>query len=134
MIQRSVPTILLVVFAGFIFAGAAICAGSSEKEKVGALGLLSIGEPGSEATPIKAWLVRDDPESSDQGDSVVVLVQAKGDGYLTIVAVSSEGRASVLLPNKEMKDTKNITMRNGKPATQGVCSSCGTKMFKIGKS
>ena len=29
---------------------------------------------------------------------------------------------------KEMKDPKNITMKNGKPATQGVCPSCGTKI------
>ena len=35
---------------------------------------------------------------------------------------------------KEMKDTKAITMKNGKPATQGTCPSCGTKMFRIGKS
>ena len=33
---------------------------------------------------------------------------------------------------KEMKDAKQITMKNGKPATQGVCPECGTKMFKIG--
>ena len=34
---------------------------------------------------------------------------------------------------KEMKDPKAITMKNGKPATQGTCPSCGTKMFRIGK-
>ncbi len=34
---------------------------------------------------------------------------------------------------REMKDPKSITMKNGKPATQGVCPSCGTKMFRIGK-
>ncbi|HOT23700.1 MAG TPA: DUF5679 domain-containing protein [Thermoleophilia bacterium] len=33
-----------------------------------------------------------------------------------------------------MKDEKQVTMKNGKPATQGVCPTCGTKMFKIGKS
>ena len=33
---------------------------------------------------------------------------------------------------REMKDTKSITMKNGKPATQGVCPVCGTKMFRIG--
>jgi len=37
-------------------------------------------------------------------------------------------------PNKEMKDAKAMTMTNGKPATQGVCPTCGTKMFRIGKS
>jgi hypothetical protein len=31
-----------------------------------------------------------------------------------------------------MKDPKAIVMKNGRPATQGICPSCGTKMFKIG--
>jgi len=35
---------------------------------------------------------------------------------------------------KEMKDAKAITMKNGRPATQGICPTCGTKMFRIGKS
>lgn len=35
---------------------------------------------------------------------------------------------------REMKDTKAITMKNGRPATQGICPTCGTKMFRIGKS
>jgi hypothetical protein len=35
---------------------------------------------------------------------------------------------------RTMKDEKAVTMKNGKPATQGVCPECGTKMFKIGKS
>ena len=34
---------------------------------------------------------------------------------------------------REMKNAKAITMKNGKPATQGVCPICGTKMFLIGK-
>jgi hypothetical protein len=35
---------------------------------------------------------------------------------------------------REMKDAKAITMKNGRPATQGVCPVCATKMFKIGKA
>ncbi len=35
---------------------------------------------------------------------------------------------------REMKDAKAITMKNGRPATQGTCPVCGTKMFRIGKS
>ncbi|MFC1950700.1 DUF5679 domain-containing protein [Chloroflexota bacterium] len=31
-------------------------------------------------------------------------------------------------------DTRSITMKNGKPATQGTCPTCGTKMFRIGKA
>ena len=34
---------------------------------------------------------------------------------------------------RELKDAKAITMKNGKPATQGICPVCGTKMFRIGK-
>jgi len=33
---------------------------------------------------------------------------------------------------KEMKSDKAITMKNGKPATKGVCPTCGTSMFRIG--
>jgi hypothetical protein len=36
--------------------------------------------------------------------------------------------------SKEMKSPKAITMKNGKPATQGVCPTCSTKMFEIGKA
>ncbi|KRT62515.1 MAG: hypothetical protein XU10_C0026G0028 [Chloroflexi bacterium CSP1-4] len=32
----------------------------------------------------------------------------------------------------EIKDAKSITMKNGKPATAGVCPKCGTKVFRIG--
>jgi hypothetical protein len=32
-----------------------------------------------------------------------------------------------------MKDAKDIIMKNGRPAIQGVCPVCGTKMFRIGK-
>ena len=35
---------------------------------------------------------------------------------------------------REMKDPNPITMKNGKPATEGTCPVCGTRMFKIGKT
>jgi hypothetical protein len=35
---------------------------------------------------------------------------------------------------KDMKSVKAVTMKNGKPANQGICATCGTKMFKIGKA
>jgi len=34
----------------------------------------------------------------------------------------------------KMKNPKAITMKNQRPATTGTCPTCGTKMFKIGKS
>ena len=35
---------------------------------------------------------------------------------------------------REMNNPQQITMKNGRPATQGTCPKWGTKMFKIGKA
>ena len=35
---------------------------------------------------------------------------------------------------REMKDPQKVTLKNGKLATKGVCSVCGTTMYRIGKS
>jgi Domain of unknown function (DUF5679) len=45
-----------------------------------------------------------------------------------------EGYCVKCRAKKEIKDAKSITMKNGRPATEGVCPTCGTKIFKIGKS
>lgn len=34
----------------------------------------------------------------------------------------------------EIKNPQKITMKNGRPATSGICPVCGTKVFKIGKA
>jgi hypothetical protein len=31
-----------------------------------------------------------------------------------------------------MKNEKQVTMKNGRQAISGICTVCGTKMFKIG--
>ena len=33
----------------------------------------------------------------------------------------------------EMDNAKAVKMKNGRDAVKGICSICGTKMFKIGK-
>jgi hypothetical protein len=33
---------------------------------------------------------------------------------------------------REIKGERQIIMKNGRPATTGTCTVCGTKMFKIG--
>jgi hypothetical protein len=33
---------------------------------------------------------------------------------------------------REMQNPQKIIMKNGRPATQGTCPVCGTKMFRIG--
>jgi hypothetical protein len=45
-----------------------------------------------------------------------------------------EGYCMKCRTKRVMKSAKAITMKNGRPATQGVCPVCGTKMFKIGKA
>jgi NAD-dependent SIR2 family protein deacetylase len=32
---------------------------------------------------------------------------------------------------REMKDEKEVTMKNGRPALEGVCPECGTKLFRL---
>ena len=32
-----------------------------------------------------------------------------------------------------MKNEQSVRLKNGKPAKKGVCPSCGTKVFRIGK-
>ena len=34
--------------------------------------------------------------------------------------------------SREMLEPHQITMKNGRPATQGRCPVCGTRIFKIG--
>ena len=34
---------------------------------------------------------------------------------------------------REMKDPHSVTLKNGRPAVQGVCPVCGTRMFRLQK-
>lgn len=34
----------------------------------------------------------------------------------------------------EIKNAQKVTLKNGRPATKGVCPLCGTKVYRIGKS
>jgi hypothetical protein len=45
-----------------------------------------------------------------------------------------EGYCLKCRTKREMRDGKQITMKNGRPAVQGVCAVCGTRMFKIGSA
>ncbi len=57
------------------------------------------------------------------------LGDSKGKGGSCVEAYCVKCRAK-----REMKDARAITMKNGKPATQGICPKCGTKMFRIGST
>jgi hypothetical protein len=34
---------------------------------------------------------------------------------------------------REISNPTSVTLKNGRPATQGVCPQCGTKVFRIGR-
>jgi hypothetical protein len=34
--------------------------------------------------------------------------------------------------SRDVQDPRQITMKNGRPATEGRCPVCGTRIFKIG--
>ncbi|MDP3065002.1 MAG: DUF5679 domain-containing protein [Chloroflexota bacterium] len=36
--------------------------------------------------------------------------------------------------SKDIKNPKRVTLKNKRPATRGVCSTCGTTVFRIGKA
>ncbi len=33
-----------------------------------------------------------------------------------------------------IENPKSVTTKNGRPATQGTCKTCATKVFRIGKA
>ena len=66
----------------------------------------------------------------------MTLTESKFTLYTTLDVKGSElveGYCVKCRVKRQMKDPKAITMKNGKPATQGTCPNCGTKMFRIGK-
>lgn len=35
---------------------------------------------------------------------------------------------------REINNPQAVTLKNGRPATQGTCPVCSTKLFRIGKA
>ena len=58
-------------------------------------------------------------------------------GYL--LAITNRGGASMeaycfkCRTKREISKPQQVTLKNGRPATQGACPVCGTKVFRIGK-
>ena len=44
-----------------------------------------------------------------------------------------EGYCLKCRQKRQIKDAKSVTLKNGRPATQGICPVCGTKITRIGK-
>ena len=34
----------------------------------------------------------------------------------------------------EIKDPRQVTLKNDRPAVRGLCAACGTRVFRIGKA
>ena len=43
----------------------------------------------------------------------------------------TEGYCVKCKKKQEIKNAKEVTLKNGKKAIKGECSTCGTKMFRI---
>lgn len=35
---------------------------------------------------------------------------------------------------REIENSEEVTLKNGRPATRGDCPVCGTKIYRIGKA
>jgi hypothetical protein len=45
-----------------------------------------------------------------------------------------EGYCLKCRQKREMSGAQQVTLKNGRPATQGKCPVCGTKITRIGKA
>lgn len=45
-----------------------------------------------------------------------------------------EGYCLKCRQKREIKNARSVTLKNGRPATEGTCPLCGTKIVKIGKT
>jgi hypothetical protein len=53
-------------------------------------------------------------------------------GTVILATATSTGYCMKCKAQREIKNAKQITMKNGRPATEGTCPVCSTKIFKIG--
>ncbi len=54
--------------------------------------------------------------------------------YMAKAPSTATGYCMKCKTQREIKNPKQITMKNGRPATEGTCPVCSTRMFKIGST
>jgi RNase P subunit RPR2 len=47
------------------------------------------------------------------------------------VTMATEAYCVKCREKREMENEEEVTMKNGRPAVQGTCPVCGTKLFRI---
>ena len=57
---------------------------------------------------------------------------ARADLHHRLESTVATGYCMKCKAQREIKNAKQITMKNGRPATEGTCPVCSTKIFKIG--
>jgi hypothetical protein len=50
---------------------------------------------------------------------------------MEVLTVATEAYCVKCREKREMKDPKEVTMKNGRDAVEGVCPVCGTKLFRM---
>lgn len=67
--------------------------------------LASLGQIGPEAIDLKVWTEKPKSVKADSGTPAVIRVNVSKKAYLTVVYLSSNGDAIVLLPNRDTPDS-----------------------------
>lgn len=58
--------------------------------------------------------------------------QSESSNLMADAIVEAEtGHCMKCKEKREMKDSEQVEMKNGRQAMKGICTACGTKMFKI---
>jgi len=74
----------------------------------------AIGQPGTDAVPLKVWTDKETGQAFRESDRAIVSFQAERTAYLTVLAVSSDGSVHILFPNNEIP---NNLIQQGKVYT-----------------
>jgi Domain of unknown function (DUF5679) len=53
---------------------------------------------------------------------------------MTTTTTTATGYCLKCLAQRDIKSAEHLTLKNGRPALEGVCAVCGTKICKIGGS
>jgi len=64
----------------------------------------------------------------DKQGRVCYAAEQKNQGGMIMQAYCMKCRKKV-----EVKNPQQVTLKNQRPAIQGTCPNCGTKVFRIGK-
>jgi hypothetical protein len=110
---RTSSTAICVLVAA-ITMGMLPCAVWGGEPERPALELLSVGQPKPSAIGLRLWTNKEPGQAIQEGDRLIVTVQADRNAYLTALCISAEGNVTILFPGRETRDS---LLEKGKPYT-----------------